>query len=196
MFKHVIQQQSRIGWKQMLYGRFSTKWIYLFEIHNTSTQKKYKDGERWLTELILIIWTNLRYRWNLRNNIVHDETKSTSARARAQQLEISHLYANQHQFSSQCQPLFKTPLSHLLQKPRQTISSWLDHNLPFLWRNRITPSMSQRSLTSNTSQTQHRFNSCENNENSKPPPTTTLTPIRLRSERVSSPQAIPNDTSC
>ena len=46
-FRHVIASQSQIGWKQLLYGRFTTEWIYLHEITCTSQDTKHRDGERW-----------------------------------------------------------------------------------------------------------------------------------------------------
>ena len=96
-----------------------------------------------------------------------------------------------------CKPVFLIPLQHLLQQSQQAIALWLDHNLPFLRRHHITPSPPPTILSPPTdSSTHHRTSSDEINENTKTPPPSTLTPIRPRSERVSSPHAVPNDPSC
>ena len=193
-FRHVIASQSRIGWKQLLYGRFTTEWIYLHEITCTSQDTKHRDGERWLTELIILIWTHLHKRWLHRNSFAHDKTTVTQTED-AQRQEITTLYSNQSSYHRSCQPVFATPLQNLLKQAGQAISSWLDHNLPFLRRNRITPTQSSDTISQN-SNCQHRTSSDENNENSKTPSPSTLTQIGPRSERVSSPHTIPNTPRC
>ena len=198
IFKHLLQRQKQIGWKHLLYGRFTTEWIYIHESTANSTNSKHNDGERWLIELIIIIWTNLRDRWKQRNDVCHDDSATPTASAQAQNAEIADIYANQHHFNANCAPLFRTPLQHLLSRPRATIASWLDHNLPFLRRNRITPSPPSQqcphSRSTNPPTKPTPSNNKENNENTNFSKNPSLTPIRLRSERVSSPRAVPSVT--
>ncbi len=195
-FKYLIRCQHHIGWKHLFYGRFATEWIYLHELTANPAEPKHKDGERWLTELIVIIWTHLRLRWLKRNDLNHDDSDTPTATAQAHEAEIKDLYANKHNFNANCSPIFRTPLQTLLNKPRTTIASWIDHNLPFLRRNRITPTppppcQSQRPASTSTSRSDVSTE-LKTNENTKISSNTTLTPIRLRSERVSSPRAVPS----
>ena len=77
-FRHVIQQQSTIGWKHLLYGRFATEWIFIHESVRNRQNNKRNDGEKWLIGLIVLIWTHQHKRWLLRNKHTHDNTDGST----------------------------------------------------------------------------------------------------------------------
>ena len=203
----MIKYQSTIGWKHLLYGRFSTEWIYLHESVLNRQNKKRNDGEKWLIGLIVLIWTHQHKRWSLRNKCTHDTTEGPSPNETAVTAQIRSLYLHRHRYLPTCQHAFTTPLPTLLQSSSRAQSAWLDNNLPALRAHLITPTpptpQERRSLSVLSPNTPALNNNTpnstvprKNNENSNISNIQTLTPIRPRSERVSSPRAVPNDTYC
>ena len=42
-YKHLIKQQTQIGWIQLLYGQFSTEWVRLHETITMGTKPHHKQ---------------------------------------------------------------------------------------------------------------------------------------------------------
>ena len=59
-FERLIQQQTAIGWRQIINGRFSKQWAALQEEHyvRMATQQRNRKttGTQWLTNIIGEIW--------------------------------------------------------------------------------------------------------------------------------------------
>jgi hypothetical protein len=56
-----VQEQTDIGWLQIIYGRISTRLIRGMDIHYKTlpiNSKKY-NGEQWATQLLINIWTTI-----------------------------------------------------------------------------------------------------------------------------------------
>jgi hypothetical protein len=70
----LITSQSNIGWKQLLLGRFSTKWTAFHRQHlqqNHLTLSDFNHGPIWLSKIVTIIWTHCHQLWESRNKDKH-----------------------------------------------------------------------------------------------------------------------------
>jgi hypothetical protein len=68
-YKNIADDQKKIGWKQMIYGRFSKLWADEYE-EETETA----DGTKWVSKNIIMVWKHIRTRWESRCEMVHDES--------------------------------------------------------------------------------------------------------------------------
>jgi hypothetical protein len=68
-YKNLEKEQSKIGWDQLLYGRFGKNWA---EEYNEETDTL--DGTRWVSMNINKIWKHISKRWESRCELVHAET--------------------------------------------------------------------------------------------------------------------------
>jgi hypothetical protein len=73
-FKSTIHKQQKIGWEQLLKGRFSIKWgeLYNHNIENDKQKITLKDAEQWGKKIILIIWKFVADMWRIRNEKEHN----------------------------------------------------------------------------------------------------------------------------
>ena len=131
-YQQVIQEQQQIGWKQLCYGHFTITWT-------ERNKRKYQTQQWWAMAhgSHWHIWTYLHQQWTHCNNITNNNSSSTTPNNITMQTEITTLYSNQQNFTPSCKPIFSTPLHTLLTKSHHHLSSWLDHNLPFLPKHRV-----------------------------------------------------------
>jgi hypothetical protein len=69
-YKKIENEQSEIGWNQLVYGRFSKAWS---EEYNNETETA--DGEKWVSMNIIKIWKHISKRWDSRCELVHSESE-------------------------------------------------------------------------------------------------------------------------
>jgi hypothetical protein len=64
-FSQLIQEQTTIGWDQIVKGRWSTEWVRHLEIAFPS------KGEQYATNILVSIWKAILKIWNTRCNKQH-----------------------------------------------------------------------------------------------------------------------------
>ena len=144
---HPIQISKRVSTS---YARATTNWmettlLWMFyhnmDLHTWTerNKRKYQTQQWWAMAhgSHWHIWTYLHQQWTHCNNITNNNSSSTTPNNITMQTEITTLYSNQQNFTPSCKPIFSTPLHTLLTKSHHHLSSWLDHNLPFLPKHRV-----------------------------------------------------------
>jgi hypothetical protein len=66
--QQLFSHQQKLGWKQLLYGRFSKKWAAEYErlhMHNHH-QPSPISGKQWVSQAIRIIWRHVLEIWKTR----------------------------------------------------------------------------------------------------------------------------------
>jgi hypothetical protein len=78
-----IEEQNKIGWRQIYHRRIAKKLIQAMEQHyrKANVNKFTYSGERWARKLIQTIWDVVLELWQTRNEIIHQ----TNARQQEQQ---------------------------------------------------------------------------------------------------------------
>jgi hypothetical protein len=77
----LIDSQSQIGWKQLLLGRFSVKWLEYQAQHlriNKIPFTNFDHGIVWLSTLIIKIWNHCYTLWEFRNKDKHGHDTETA----------------------------------------------------------------------------------------------------------------------
>ncbi len=126
----VIDSQSAIGWKHLIFGRLSSEWLRVQDEH-VATEKldsgKF-SGKTWATQVIKHIWQRLQALWLLRNKSLHGDTfqaNTATQRTRIAPL-IERLYARQHDLDGlDRRALFNKPLATRLAQPLRVLTTWL-----------------------------------------------------------------------
>ena len=118
----LYDEQSAIGWHQILYGRFSNKWSNIQSRH----KPRYSAG--WQSTTICAIWTLLQELWFLRNNHLHVNSPASldPIRDRLLHASVTELFDLQPALTALDQHLFPAPLTQTLAFPRSTLSTWLN----------------------------------------------------------------------
>ena len=73
-------EQERIGWHQLLFGKFVKEWRTVQEAYLEATKTPLKinnHGVRWTCHLIHAIWREVRQLWDIRNEARHGKDKDT-----------------------------------------------------------------------------------------------------------------------
>ena len=107
----LIESQSKIGWDQLLQGRFSNEW------DKTA-------GSEWTKSIISIIFQYMIQSWDQRNHDRHRTTKVMDTRRYTVKREIERLYRLQSLIQPRDQELYAIPLQDQLQKPTHILEEW------------------------------------------------------------------------
>jgi len=75
------QHQNSLGWKQILYGRYSTQWVSAMH-----QQTPPINGQHFLTKVIVLTWTQIVALWSLRNRHQHPPATTNMDRSRLRNL--------------------------------------------------------------------------------------------------------------
>lgn len=96
ILKRAVEEQSEIGWKNLLKGRLSHHWRRAQEQYYAENYQDSKmlSGCCWLVRVTWGLWQILDRQWRTRNEALHDSvTGMIRAKARAR---IQELYRNPH----------------------------------------------------------------------------------------------------
>ena len=123
--QRIIEHQEKIGWDQLVMGRWSRTW--------SLKQTEYADkmglpeqgasrGAPWASSIIKLIWKHCHQQWLVRNEARHgrDEESKTAARLAVARRRIEHLYTLKHYcFESEQRTWFYTTATeHFQREPR------------------------------------------------------------------------------
>jgi hypothetical protein len=133
----LVEQQNRIGWRQVLNGRFSSEWRRLQDQHYLLVRRRTHEGKKdkqtgqwWQRSFILFIWSQWLTLWKLRNNELHganEATKQTSAQ-RIIHSELRNLYDRRESMEDSVQTLLMSSEAEHRQRPIWMTRNWLEAN--------------------------------------------------------------------
>jgi hypothetical protein len=86
--QHLALEQERIGWHQLLFGKFVKEWRTVQEAYLAATKtplKIHNHGVRWTCHLIHAIWREVRQLWDIRNEARHGKDKDARYARRYEQ---------------------------------------------------------------------------------------------------------------
>ena len=95
-YHYLLSQEAVLGWDQLFYGRFTWAWCTLQEdhFHNSETPNAKMKGERWLVDLITIVWSHMHENWEACNDDLHgiDMAMREAAKYKMAKRETMELY--------------------------------------------------------------------------------------------------------
>jgi hypothetical protein len=125
----VIQQQNKIGWRQIFSGRFGRAWGEYQERHYSQaaeqSRAKVHTGQLWQKNMIMFIWAKWFLLWSMRNQDVHgaDENTRRQLERAAVISEIRELHDARSRMEPRVQGLLPQDLGdHISQ------STWINVN--------------------------------------------------------------------
>jgi hypothetical protein len=141
-WQELIDSQSKIGWKQLLLGRFSVKWLDYQAQHlriNKIPFTNFNHGPVWLSTLIIRIWNHCYMLWESRNKDKHGhDTKTERAALLAQ---VQRRMAVMYELKNRCFPSdrlkwFHSMLDeHITKEPHlYQQQAWLETYKPMIQR--------------------------------------------------------------
>jgi hypothetical protein len=81
-------EQKRIGWHQLLLGKFVKEWRSVQEAYLEATktpQKIHNHGVRWTCHVIHAIWREVRPLWDIQNDARHGKDKEAQYARQSEQ---------------------------------------------------------------------------------------------------------------
>jgi hypothetical protein len=112
-WQELINSQSQIGWKQLLLGRFSMKWLEYQEQHHRINKKPFTNsnhGPLWLNTLIIRIWNHCYVLWESRNKDKHGHDAETEQAALPAQ--VKRQMAVMYKLKNRCFPIDRLKWLH------------------------------------------------------------------------------------
>jgi hypothetical protein len=120
-FVEIANEQSLIGWDQMIIGRVSCKWS---EEYNKETNTK--NGKQWISKVISNLWENAKERWDERNASVSEDNITTiEDNRRLADAKIIDLYSQSHKLDSIDNRMLKVPVQTRLNMKLKHKIEWL-----------------------------------------------------------------------
>jgi hypothetical protein len=139
----LIDSQSQIGWKQLLLGRFSVKWLEYQEQHLRINKKPFTNCNHgpllWLSTLIIRTWNHCYSLWESRNKDKHGyDTESERAALLAQvkrQMVVMYELKNRCFPSDRMKWFHPTLEEHITNEPHlYQQQAWLETYEPMIRR--------------------------------------------------------------
>jgi hypothetical protein len=141
-WQELIDSQSQIGWKQLLLGRFSVKWLEYQAQHlriNKIPFTNFNHGPVWLSTLIIRIWNHCYTLWESRNKAKHGHDTETERAALLAQ--VQQRMAVMYELKNRCFPSdrlkwFHSSLEeHITKEPHlYQQQAWLETYEPMIRR--------------------------------------------------------------
>ena len=123
--QRIIEHQEKIGWDQLVMGRWSRTWSLKqtdYADQMGLPEKGASRGAPWASSIIKMIWKHCHQQWLVRNEARHgrDEESKTAARLAVARRRIEHLYTLKHYcFESEQRTWFYTTATeHFQREPR------------------------------------------------------------------------------
>jgi len=122
MIPHIMQQQEKLGWKQIYYG-----WITLAWARGITASQETIKGVVFYSQVLLLIWKAVIEQWTVRNTHLHPSNSTQEDRT---QLEhIVYQIIQEAQADPELQDMVTTlDLEVLLQRPIKHIRHWITNS--------------------------------------------------------------------
>ena len=127
----LIQDQTRIGWNQLMKGRFSVRWDIL---QDRLTAPALPWSGNWSNSVIQVLWDQWFLLWMLRNSHHHGQEAETRQTLRTAQVhkELELLYQKQSTMCCQDRTIFRSSVElHKAEKVHR-IAAWIKVFTPFI----------------------------------------------------------------
>ena len=128
--RSLILTQNKIGWRQVLRGRFSQEWYRIqnacYMKHRQKSAFK-RTGERW-QQLIMVIWSSWFQLWtSTRNGEVHRTTTETRAMAQRKEVcrQLTEIYASRAFMEPKAEELLESDPETHMQRPTHVNKNWM-----------------------------------------------------------------------
>ncbi len=116
-----LQNQARLGWEQLYYGRISKMWAQAIDQEHP---RHHQTGEQVLILILKLIWQFVLDTWKIRNQHLH-QTAIQQDLPNYRQVAIS-LYEQQRQLPQAAQDaLYRYPLETILDLPAAQLEQWV-----------------------------------------------------------------------
>jgi hypothetical protein len=118
----LFQQQSKIGWNQIMKGRLTHRWVYHQDMYAPNNQ-----GLTKLSLLVTTIYTEIYKIWKNRCDIQHGKTQADIDDKTKYQIEprVQALYATRTRLNYLDQLQFDTPIAEIMALPVNHLEHWL-----------------------------------------------------------------------
>ncbi|KAI2495162.1 hypothetical protein MHU86_19347 [Fragilaria crotonensis] len=124
----IIRQQAKIGWRQMLQGRFSKAWSDIQQrYHELTFPTQQYTPDKWQVGLIQKIWEHRHKVWILRNEDLHgrDIRSRQQAERKEIQRQLHAIYSQRPMMDPRVQSLLlEAPEAHD-RYPVQVTKNWI-----------------------------------------------------------------------
>jgi hypothetical protein len=118
--QNFIEEQSKIGWNQLLKGRWSKTWVQCLD---TIYPEK---GEQIAIRIQIQIWKALLHAWNERCDLQHQHNnENTQATHQHLHIQVLAIYEQKQNMDAIDQQALDTPPADTLQMPPKLIREWI-----------------------------------------------------------------------
>jgi hypothetical protein len=135
--KQRFSHQKKLGWKQLLYGRFTKKWASEFErlYQRNHHHPSPITGKQWVSQSIRIIWRHVLEMWKTRCEDEHGKTPEEQYTAERTKL-LTHVRAIYQQANTiptdTRQQIMKEQEQDVNKKTNSQIQRWIALVLPII----------------------------------------------------------------
>jgi hypothetical protein len=125
-----IQDQSQIGWEQILYGRTAKSLETALDIYFRSKKNdtRQETGAKWIKRLIHKIWDTFLQLWLQRNEIIHGKQEGAQSIREQQFLEVRVSRCYEYQYKLQAEDrgkIFYKSLEAMLCEDARYLKAWI-----------------------------------------------------------------------
>jgi hypothetical protein len=131
---NLIREQEKIGWNQVIKGRWSTTWVQVYDSIYPN------QGERYAIQQLSAIWKEVIKTWKFRCNTVHDNTqRNQDELLQSFTPTVEALYATTSRLDHIDRKIFEQPISNIMRLPIRQLKTWIHQTNAFV-RQAITRS--------------------------------------------------------
>jgi hypothetical protein len=123
----LVQDQSDIGWHNVMKGRFSYKWDECQQSYLVSIKDKNKKTGKWSATVISFLFSKWFELWKIRNSHHHGvTTREKNERSEEKTTkEMEYLYANKEKVQFQNRDLFRESIEIHKEEPAPRKALWV-----------------------------------------------------------------------
>jgi hypothetical protein len=133
--RQIILQQNKIGWAQVLLGRFSAAWESQqrrYQLTQRGEEDDRSQNSTWQANVILLLWKQWYTLWKQRNRDVHghDERTRLETTTREVRRQLSEIYQHRTFYEIHVQKLLHADVTEHEQHSLRVTQNWLSMNAP------------------------------------------------------------------
>jgi hypothetical protein len=125
LFRALVNSQNKIGWHQLLKGRFSKQWTQIQDQHlldDIDIDNEKQSGDRWLKLTLHHTWTHLWKVWINRNDDRHGGENDEKEQLR---FRVLALYSKRDLLLTCDKPIFDMPIDERIKLKSGELSTWV-----------------------------------------------------------------------
>jgi hypothetical protein len=115
-------EQAQIGWHHMLQGRWTTKWVTVYDAKTNSS-----SGLRWAKRILRNIWQGMLSRWRHRCDAEHEHSPDNITRTTNNlNVQIEQIYAKNTEMDTADRTILDKPIDETKQLPNKLKKAWIN----------------------------------------------------------------------